>query len=304
MARIEAGFEDTSMKTKIWVCGVLALAFPVLAAEKTHPSWELYFLYGLDFTGKGIVYENAYDPHPGYHIPGSYARQKLNLDPATGQGIALGAGCYFSKSLGIRLTARRRTIPLGGENTPYEYFYKYTLIYPPNYIPEEAETFREVDWVPTEGSLGVTSVNLEGAVRFPIGDGLAAVLFAGPSLHFAGGHFSPLGFTEEWLGGHGVPMREDYLVYIKLPSCRKLGLEAGLELSARLSGGVSAVFRAAYSYTGEITFAPEIDEVYYYSYLQLAPEDKTTLVESRFDLQPLTMSLSTAFLGIGIKFGL
>ena len=79
------------------------------------------------------------------------------------QGITLGAGHYFSDRLGVRLTAQRRSIPLGGKNTPYEYFYRYTLIYPPNYIPEEAVTFREVDWVPTEGSLALTSVGLEAA---------------------------------------------------------------------------------------------------------------------------------------------
>lgn len=253
--------------------------------------------------GERYSYENAYDPHPGYHIPGSYARQALALDPATGQGITLGAGYYFSDWLGVRLAARRRSISLGGENTPYEYFYRYTLIYPPYYIPEEAETFREVDWVPTEGSLGLTSVNLEAVLRLPIAEGIAAALFAGPSLHFVNGHFSPLGFTEEWLGGHGTPNREDYLVHVRLPAQQKLGLGAGLELSARLSGGVSAVLRAAYSFVGRLTFAPEIDEVFYYSRLQLAPEDKTALVESRFDLQLLTISLSTVFLGAGLKFG-
>ncbi len=289
------------MKRSTWVCGVLALALPVLSAEKKPSEWELFFFYGLDFTGKNAVYENAYDPHPGYHIPGSYARQTLNLNPATGQGISIGVGHSFSQGFGIRLMARRRTIPLGGENTPYEYFYRYTSIYPPNYIPEEAVTFREVDWVPTEGSLGVTSVNLEAALRLPIASGFIAVLFAGPSLHFAGGHFSPLGFTEEWLGGHGVPMREDYLVTVRLPGQRKIGVEVGMEFSARLSGAVSAALRAAYSFVGRMTFAPEIDEVYYYSYLQIAPKEKVTLVESRFNLQPLTISLSSAVLSAGIK---
>lgn len=302
---IEAGLEGTIMKKKgIWVWGVLALALPALSAEKTLPSWEFFFFYGLDFMGERYSYENAYDPHPGYHIPGSYARQTLNLDPAAGQGIGLGVAHYFSERLGIRLAVRWRKVPLGGENTPYEYFYRYTLIYPPYYIPEEAETFREVDWIPTEGALGVTSVNLEAVLRLPVAEGIAAALFAGPSLHFADGQFSPLGFTEEWLGGHGTPNREDYLVHVELPAQQKLGLEAGLELSARLSGGVSAVFRVAYSFVGRVTFAPEIDEVFYYSRLQLAPEDKTGLVESRFDLQPLTISLSTVFLGAGLKLGL
>ncbi|MDH4271418.1 MAG: hypothetical protein OEW18_05515 [Candidatus Aminicenantes bacterium] len=291
------------MRKNIWIWGVLALTMPALAAEKKPPSWEFFFLYGLDFRGARAAYANSYDPHPGYHIPGSYARQTLNLDPAAGQGIALGVAHFFSGGFGVRLMARRRIIPLGGENTPYEYFYRYTSIYPPYYIPEEAYTFREMDWVPTEGSLGVTSIDLEAALRLPVAAGVAAVLFAGPSLHFAGGHFSPLGFTEEWLGGHGIPMREDYLVYIKLPAEQKIGFEAGVELSVRLSGGFSAVFRAAYSYAGKMTFAPEIDEVYYYSRLQPAPGDKTALVKSRFDLQPLTISLSTAVLGAGLKFG-
>ncbi len=291
------------MKRSPWVCVVLALALPALSVEKKAPEWEFFFFYGLDFTGKSVAYENTYDPHPGYHIPGSYARQTLNLNPATGQGISIGVGHNFAQSFGVRLMARRRTIPLGGENTPYEYFYRYTSIYPPNYIPEEAATFREVDWVPAEGSLSLTSFSLEAALRLPIASGFIVVLFAGPSLHFAGGHFSPLGFTEEWLGGHGVPMREDYLVTVKLPAQKKAGLEGGVELSARLSGGVSAVVRGAFSFVGDVIFGPEIDEVYYYSYLHIAPEEKMTLVESRFDLQPLTISISSISFGAGFKFG-
>jgi hypothetical protein len=304
MGKIKVAFEGIIMKRKIWVWGLLALALPALSSEKKPAAWEFFFVYGLDFTGARYAYEHVYDPNPGYHIPGSYAKQTLTLDPATGQGVTVGAAYFFSGGFGVRLTARRKIIPLGGENTPYEYFYRYTLIYPPHYIPEEAVTFREVDWVPTEGSLSVTSVDLEAVLRLPIATGVAAVLFAGPSLNFAKGRFSPLGFTDEWLGGHGVPMREDYLVYIKLPSRRKIGLEAGLELSVRLSGVVSAVVRAGYSTIGEMTFAPVIEEVYYYSRLQPAPEDKIALVESRFDLQPLKISLSAAFLGAGLKFGL
>jgi hypothetical protein len=302
MSMIGTAFEGVTMKKNIWACGLLILVLPALSAEKKPASWEFFFLYGLDFTGTRSFYENTYDPHPGYHIPGSYAKQTLTLDPATGQGVTVGAAYFFSGGFGVCLTVRRRIIPLGGENTPYEYFFRYTLIYPPYYIPEEAVTFREMDWVPTDGSLGVTSVGLEAAFRLPIATGIAAVLFAGPSLNFANGHFSPLGFSEEWLGGHGVPMSQDYFVYINLPSSHKLGLEAGVELSVRLSGGISAVVRAAYSFVGKMSFEPEIDEVYY-SYLQPAPQDKTALVESLFDLQPLTISLSTAFLGAGLKFG-
>jgi hypothetical protein len=290
------------MKKNILACGLLVLALPALSAEKKPASWGFFFLYGLDFTGNRFAYTNGYDPHPGYHIPGSYAKQTLTLDPATGQGIAVGAGCFFPAGFGLRLTVRRRIIPLGGENTPYEYFYRYTSISPPYYVPHEAVTTREVDWVPTDGSLGVTSVALEAAFRFPLAAGVAGVLFAGPSLHLASGRFSPLGFTEEWLGGHGVPFSQDYFVTINLPLSHKLGLEAGVELSVRLSGGVSAVARAAYSFVGKMTFKPEIDEVYY-SYLQPAPQDKTALVESRFNLQPLTISLSTVFLGAGLNFG-
>ena len=292
------------MKKNIWVWGLLMLALPALSSEKKPAAWEFRFLYGFDFTGTQYAYEHVYDPNPGYHIPGSYARQTLNLDPATGQGIAVGAGYHFSRILGIRLTARRRAIPLGGQNSPYEYSYKYTSIYPPNYIPEEAVAFGEIDWVPTDGSLSVTSVGLEVAIRLPVAPGASTVLFAGPSLHFATGQFSPLGFTEVWLGGHGTLNRETYLVYINLPAQRKLGLEAGAELSVRLSGSVSAFLRAAYSFVGGITFTPEIDEVFYLSQIQPAPEDKTALVESRFDLQPLTVSLSSFFLGAGLKFGL
>ena len=291
------------MKNGIWALALLVLALPLFSDGPDSSPWELFLLYGLNFSGKSVAYPNFYDPHPGYHIPGSYARQTLNLDPGAGQGFTFGIGRYFSDGFGIRLTAHQRTIPLGGNNTPYEYFYRFTLITPPYYEPIEAVTVRTVDWVPTDGSLSLTSISLEAAFRVPITAGVFAILSAGPSLYFAGGRFAPLGFTDEWLGGHGTPNHEDYLVRIKLPREQTIGLEASLELSVRLSGGVSAVIRAAYAYTGNIAFDPTIDEVHYYSYLEPAPEDKVSLVKSRFDLQPLKISLSTAALGAGFKFG-
>ena len=57
---------------------------------------KLSLFTGLDFSGKSYAYANSYDPHPGYHIAGSYARQTLNLDFGTGQGITVvGAGLKF-----------------------------------------------------------------------------------------------------------------------------------------------------------------------------------------------------------------
>jgi hypothetical protein len=290
------------MKKGIWALGILVLALPAFSDGLNSSSWELFFLYGLDLSGKSVAYANSYDPHPGYHIPGSYAKQTLNLDPGTGQGIALGAGHYFSGGFGVRLTVRRRSIPLGGENTPYEYFYRYTLITPPYYEPIEAVTFREVDWVPTEGSLDVTSLALEAAFRLPVAAGVTAVIFAGPSLYLAGGRFSPLAFTDQWLGGHGTPNHQDYLVHIKLPGKQKIGLQAGLELSVRLSGRISALITAAYSYSGEMTFEPTIDEVYYYTYLTPASQETIDLIDARFDLKPLPISFSAAALGAGLEF--
>ncbi len=291
------------MKSSIWALILLCLAIPAFSEGPNPFPWELFFFYGWDLSGKSYAYENSYDPHPGYHIAGSYARQTLNLDPGTGQGITLGVGRYFSGGFGVRLTACRRKIPLAGENTPYEYYYLYTLITPPNYEPIETSTYREVDWVPTDGSIGLTSLSLEAALRLPLATGVAAVLYAGPSLYFAGGSFAPLGFTEQWLGGHGTPNLQDYLVHIKLESQQRIGLDAGLELSVRLSGGISVAVRAAYTHTGDFTFEPTVDEVYYYSYLYQAPEDKVDLVRSRFDLKPLTMSFSAAVLAAGFKFG-
>jgi hypothetical protein len=290
------------MKNGICVLALFLLALPVFSDGPDFSGWELFLFYGLDLSGKTYAYPNSYDPHPGYHISGSYARQTLNLDPGIGQGITLGIGRFFPGGFGVRLTARRRTMSLGGENTPYEYSYLYTLITPPNYEPIETSTYREVDWVPTDGSIGLTSLSLEAAFRLPVATGVAIVFSAGPSLHFAGGRFAPLAFTEQWLGGHGTPNLQDYLVYLKLSGESRLGLQAGIEASVRLSGAVSLAVRAAYALTGSFALQPEVDEVYYYSYLDPTPQEKVNLVLSRFKLEPLTMSLSAAALGAGLNF--
>jgi hypothetical protein len=290
------------MKKGIWALTFLFLAIPAFSDGPNPPPWEVFLFYGLDLSGKSVPYANSYDPNPGYHIAGSYAKQTLNLDFGRGQGITLGVGYYSAGGFGLRLTARRRTISLGGGNSPYEYYYLYTLITPPYYEPIETSTYREVDWVPTDGSIGLTSFSLQAAFRLPIATGAAAVLTAGPALYFVEGRFAPLGFTEQWLGGHGTPNLQDYLVHIKLPSEHKIGLEAGLEVSVRLSGGLSVTIRAAYAYMGDLSFEPTIEEVHYYSSLRPASEETIDLIKSRFDLKPLAMSFSAADFGAGLKF--
>ncbi|MCX6566466.1 MAG: hypothetical protein NTW38_08620 [Candidatus Aminicenantes bacterium] len=291
-------------RSALLLAGILAAALAGFAGNGKPHRFEFFIVYGPSLAGGAAVYPNAYNPHPGYIIPGSYVRQTLAIDPATAERLAAGGTYFLGRGLGIRLALLFESRPIGGENTPYDYLYLYTTTIPPDYVPVDTSYARTVDWPSSEGRIKEWGGRLELVWRRPVSSALEIAVAGGLSLTSAGGRLHPLGFTDQWEGGHGVLFLEDYLVYLKLPARMIAGAVLGLEASLRLSEHFWLRMGADYQITGSYEATPEIQRVLSYYSLDEATTETVRLVESRFDLQPLRLSLSHASFGVGISFRL
>lgn len=291
-------------RSGLLLAGILTVSLAGFAGDENPPRFEFFFVYGPSLASGAATYRNAYDPHPGYKIPGSYVRQTLAVDPGPGERLAAGGTFFLGRGLGIRLALLFESRPIGGENTPYDYLYLYTSTTPPDYVPVDTSYARTVDWPSSEGRIKEWGGRLELVWRRPVSSALEIAVSGGLSLTSAGGRLHALGFTDQWEGGHGVLFIEDYLVYLSLPDRMMAGAVIGLEASLRLSEHFWLRLEAGYQKTGSYEATPGIQQVLSYYSLDEASTETVKLVESRFDLQPLRLSLSHASFGAGISLRL
>jgi len=293
---------DIRKRSALLSAGILATVLAGFAAEENPPRFEFFLSLGPSLASGTATYSNEYDPHPGYQIAGSYARQTIAIDPVAGGYLAAGGTYYFGRRLGVRLSFFYESRTIGGENTPYDLLYLYTAMTPPDYIPVETSYARLLDWPSSEGAIREYGGSLALVLRGPVSDAFEFAVTGGLSLTSAGGRFHPLGFTDLWEGGHGVLFAEDYLVYLRLPPQALVGAVFSLEAAIRLSGHFWLRFEADYRTTGTYQGVPEIDHVLYYYSLEEADSEAMELIESVFSLQPLELSLSHLSFGLGIVF--
>ena len=303
-SRTEVIMNVIQKKSALLLAAILTASLAGFGGDGNPSRFEFFIVYGPSLASGAATFQNAFDPHPGYKIPGSYARQTLAIDPVAGGGLAAGGTYYFGRRFGIRLSFFSESRPIGGQNTPYDYLYLYTSITPPDYIPVDTRFARKVDWPSSEGSIREWGGRLELVWRRPVSSAIEIAVAGGLSLASAGGRLHPLGFTDQWEGGHGVLFIEDYLVYLRLPARTLIGAVLSLEASVRLSGRVWLRLEAGYQKTVVYQAAPEIDKVLSYYSLDEAAAETVRLAGSRFELQPLRLSLSRVSFGAGIVFRL
>lgn len=278
---------------------VLAAALAGLAADDATPSphFELFIGGGPSLASGTASYANAYDPHPGYKIPGSYARQTLTVDPGAGGCLTMGGTLFLGRAFGVRLSFLADDRAIGGENAPYDYYYLYTAVRPPDYTPTDTSYARQVAWPSSEGRLREYGGRLEAVWRCPASASFEVAFTAGLSLTSTRGRLHPLGLSEQWEGSHGVLFINDYLVYLRLPPRILAGGALGVEAAVRLSDHVWLRLEGSVRKSGAYEAVPEIDKILDYYSLDEAGEDAWALAEDRFDLKPLRLSLSRAAFG-------
>ncbi len=280
--------------------GILAAVLSGYAAEENPLRFDFFVIYGPSLAGGSAAYANAYDPNPGYKIPGSYARQSITIDPAVGGRFAAGGTWYFNQRLGVRLSFISECRTIGGANASYDLLYLYTSMTPPDYIPFDTRFAFQRAWPSSEGAITEQGGSLALVWRLPASDDFEFSVSGGLSLTSACGRLHPLGFTKLWVGGHGVLMQEDYLVYLRLPPKALVGVDLSLDAAVRLSEHIWLRLEADYRKAGAYEIVPEIDQVLSSYSLEEAGSETTELIKSRFDLRTLNLSLSHVSFGAGI----
>ena len=275
-----------------------------LSAGNDPSRFELFFTIGPGLRGASAAYANAYDPNPGYKIPGSCARQTLTVDPAPGWSWSAGGTWSFAPRLGVQLSFAAGPRNLEGENAPFEFFCLYTTMFPPDYVPFDTQMSFQRNWPRTEGSIRESGGTLALVFRLPASPSFEVSASGGISLNSAGGRLRSLGFTDFWLGGHGVAFTQDYEVRLKLPSKTLLGAVLNVNAAVRLSGRFWLRVEAEYRKTGTYEALPEIDEVFYADTSIAADREKVNLIKTRFDLGTFSISLSRFVLRMGIAIRL
>ncbi len=252
-----------------------AVAFsvpPAGAEEGGFPRFEFYVRGSLTGAGTGATLDNSYDPHPGYAIPGSYARQTLRIDPLYGCGLQAGLTAFFNRTIGIRLSLGRDENPFGGANSALAMSYKYTVWMPgPGGFQFVNGTWTgSTEWPDTSGALQRTSIALEAVVRVPLGPALSLNFSAGPLLSFFGGDVHSLAYSELGYERYGAFFFDTYFVRLRLPAQAVLGFTGGAELSLRLDRHLALVLGAACR-SGSYSGAPEIMSAFDYNSVLEAP---------------------------------
>lgn len=291
--------------------GVAALALAAALAHSAGPAsaaqeslrLELFLKGAFTLPGAASAYEHSYDPHPGYEIPGSYARQTLAVDPMSGGGLRAGLTLFLGKTLGLRLSLGRETSRFGGENEPFEIFYKYTAWLPPTLEKTNGSRLTNVEWPATSGRLQRTSASLELVLRLPLSDAWSLRLSAGPHFSTVSGEIYPLGYEEVIYERYGSQIFGYSFVLLRLPGQSVLGVTAEAELALRIDRRVSIILGAALR-TGSYEGTPEIAAAYDYHSLGEQPLEIMDRLKTRVSPGPISLSPSPFLFSIGVAIGI
>lgn len=280
----------------------LFLSSNLLAGEARKRPIEIFALFNLSFSAMDTVYAHRYtlDYSPGFED--SSVAQDLTVQGQAGAGWNAGLFYPLNRQVGLKFAVNYSRNPLGGENSPYEISLQYISIQPPDYQPHEVSDQVSLAWVPTRGHLKSLSLLLNLQYIFSAADSWTASLSAGGGLGTSWGQIHYLGYSDYWLGGHGVLFSELDLLKLKIPSSSGLVLDADIELGFKLSEKISLATRLACLFRPNFSATPVIDDVLAYYSLDKVSGEKLELVRSRLKLHSLKINPSLLNLNIGIKY--
>jgi hypothetical protein len=293
-------------RLQIWIAAVSTAA---LLAVTAHPAraqepFRLEFFVKGALTPSGAIttYNSSYDPHPGYEIPGSYARQTLNIDPLSGWGLRAGMIAHLGTMFGLRLSAGWDETPIGGNNPDFQIYYKYTAWLPPMTDPTYGARLTTVEWPATSGRLRRTTASLEMNVRIPLSPLWTLNLSAGPLLSFFSGEVDPLGYEEVVYERYGSQIFKYYFVLLRLPPQTSLGFAGEAEAAFRIDRHVSLLLGAVLR-SGTYAATPEISSCLDYHTLQEAPAEIMARLKALVSPAPLTLTPSPFLFSLVLAVG-
>ncbi|MFB0565700.1 MAG: hypothetical protein ACETWK_08495 [Candidatus Aminicenantaceae bacterium] len=292
-------------KSTSLLISIFFIAFSILnAEEEKKKSFEIFAFANVNFSAVNTTYQNNFELDFDAAKPGSYASQILTLQGKAREGFNAGFTYFMSEKFGIKFSLNYSRNLLSGENSPYKIYLKYISIHPPDYVPHEVTYDETYDWLTTQGNLKTFSFFTNLQYRFVISKNTTASFSAGSGFYRVYGNFNPLGYSEFWLGGHGVLFSEHYLVMLKIPSSGKIGFNTDFELNFRLSKNFSFAAKLAYNLCGNISIIPVIDKVLFYPYLGKVAENKLSKIKDQMKLKSLKINPSFLSLNFGIKYSL
>lgn len=237
-------------------------------------------------------------------LPGAHGFQTLNIDRKWGEGIQGGLSYFITDRLGLKFSLNYSRHKLGGMNTPYEIQMKYTTRMPPNYNEIEITYNRSDEWMATEGRLESLAFSLNAQFRFPLSRIATGMVSVGPGIFCAFGLFSALGYSEFWLGGHGVLFSDTSLLMMNLPAAWKTCLNADCEISFHLSKLVSLAARVAYIATGSMSIVPSIDRIFTYDSRHEVDTETYVNIKNYLNFKPFELNPSAVSLSLGLRLQL
>lgn len=278
---------------------LLVATLPLLSADSGRGKAEFFFTLSMGFPSINETYAHAniIDFPSG---PDSTASQQILLRGCSSLGWNGGLFVPLSPRFSLKLSVDINHTPIRGENTSYNVHLDYITRFPPDYLPVHIVRDSSIIWPETDGKLRMFSLYLSLRYRITASKRFELAVSAGPVWSRIGGGFRPLGYSEYWLGGHGVLFSENYLLRVKLPTTSRIGGCADLELILRLSKKVSFVARAAGFSFGRVSWGPVIDEILNYS-LDPVREEKMREIRSSLNVGPLKINPSTLSLQVGFR---
>ena len=287
---------------RILLAALAAAALAVPPARAAGATRLEFFVRGAWTPGTaGTALSHSYDPHPGFFIPGSYARQTLRIDPLAGSGLQAGMSVFFGRTIGLRVSVGRDAVPFGGANTNFEMAYQYRVWLPWRTEFQYVEGTYSINkvWPDTSGALRRTTAGLEIIVRVPIAPSLSLNFSGGPLLSFFSGDIHSLCFTELTYERYGAFFFSEYFVRLRLPAETALGFTGGAELELRLGRHLGIVVDAAYR-SGAYAGTPEIMAAYDYDNVLEARADVMTRIKAAITPGPIELTPSPFVFGAGL----
>jgi hypothetical protein len=285
--------------------GILFLGLMIPAfAESVLPKKSRIeaFLYLSWNSGAGAaIYRHDYPLAFADALPGAHGFQQLNIEPKWGEGIQGGLCFFLTDSFGLKLSFIYSRHKLGGVNSPYGIQMNYTTRMPPDYKEIEITHNSSTEWMATEGRLESLAFSLNAQFRFPLSRIATGMVSVGPGILCAFGRFSALGYSEYWLGGHGVLFSDTSLLMMNLPAAWKTCLNADCEISFHLSKLLSLAARVAYIATRSMSMIPSIDRIFSYYSLDEVDTETYVNIKNYLNFKPFELNPSAVSLSLGLK---
>lgn len=288
--------------------GIIILAVSFLLAPFMNASdgqrrgLEFFAFFSLRFDSLDSVYSHEYSP---IFTSGdkSAAEQDILIQGKPASGVNGGFSFSVADSLRLRFSLDYSRGRLRGENSLYHVHIEYTARYLPQMDPVRIVRDNSLILPETRGTIRSLGFLLDLEYEAWRSKSAALRLSAGGGYYRIFGDFYPLGYSKYSLASHFTLGLWEYYLMLKLPASGRIGFNAGIELSLRLTDSLAFVSKAAYHRIGSIILTPVIDKALSTHIFEI-DADKFRKIVDYLKLPPFEFNPSYWTLQAGFKLAL